>query len=96
MMPYINGRRVSNQEWIDTYGSIKQLHTGPNGENPGKPAELDEETGAPPVQKVVKRAARSAAKAKAAVADAMGKSTASPEVAALDADGTDKAEEGGQ
>ena len=92
-MPYINGKRVSNQEWQDTYSSLKLLHTGPNGENPAGPPELDEETGAPPVEKVAKRAKRSAAKAKAAVADAMGKASSSPEVVALDAGSEDEAQE---
>jgi len=71
-MPYINGKRVSNQEWIDTYSSLKVLHTGPNGENPASDPALDEDTGAPVVEKVAKKAKRGAKQVKAAIADAFG------------------------
>lgn len=86
-MPYINGQRVSNQEWIDRFSSLKKLHTGPNGENPAKPVDLVAETGAPEPQP--KRSPRNAAAAKAAIADAMGVSTDSEAMTAIDVTGMD-------
>ncbi len=39
-MPYVNGKRVSNEEWADLYGSgVQSFHTGPSGENPGEAPE---------------------------------------------------------
>lgn len=78
-MPYINGKRVSQDEWQATYGNTAPLHTGPRGENPALPPDLDEETGAPPSESKRKgrkpgsqRSKRSEKTVKAAVADALG------------------------
>lgn len=91
-MPYINGRRVSNQEWIDTYSSLKVLHTGPNGANPAADPALDEETGVPVEEEKpkAKRSARSQKQAKAAIADAMGVKDDSDAVADVDVSGEDE------
>lgn len=86
-MPYIGGVRVSNQEWSERYGShTKQLHTGPNGENPASEVELDPETRAPKSERKAgsKRSSKSAAKVAAAVATATGQEL--PDLASLDAE----------
>jgi hypothetical protein len=91
-MPYINGQRVSLQEWQDRYSSLKVLHTGPNGENPAGDPALDEETGAPVEEEKPKarRSARSQKQAKAAIADALGKKASA--LADLDVSGADEDE----
>ena len=68
-MPYVDGKRISNEEWTARFGSIQKLHTGPNGENPATQPDLDPETHAP-VQKQAgkRRSARSTAKVNAAIA----------------------------
>ena len=81
-MPYIDGKRVSQEEWIARYSSLKVLHTGPNGENPAPEPELDPETGAPPVKS--KRTKRTSKATKAAIADAMGVKADDPSLADLD------------
>lgn len=103
-MPYINGKRVSNEEWTATYGSIEKLRTGPNGENPGTAPVIDEDTGVPvskPKSKGKnktseskaggKRSPRSSKAAKAAIADAMGVKDDSPELDDIDVTGADAA-----
>lgn len=95
-MPYIKGKRVSNEEWTATFGSIKLMRTGPNGENPGDAPELDEESGAPKSKAKKsskeaggKRSPRSAKAAKAAIADALGVTESSPQLADIDVSGLD-------
>jgi hypothetical protein len=57
-VPYINGKRVSNDEWSKYHGSnLQLLHTGPTGVNPASAPEVDE-AGAP-AQKKAKRSPRS-------------------------------------
>lgn len=96
-MPYVNGARVTNQEWTDRFGSIKQLHTGPGGENPADAPEVDPEVGAPKPVKTSKgaggkRSKRSSASAKAAIADALGVTGDSPVLADIDVSGIDAAD----
>ena len=91
-MPYINGVRVSAEEWQRVNGSsVTRLHTGPNGENPAPGPELDPETQAPKAEKKAgkKRSARSKATIAAAVADATGAEAPDLDldVTDLDADG---------
>ena len=89
-MPYVDGKRVSNAEWTDLYGSLAKLHTGANGENPADAPELDAETGAPKVKAKGaggKRSQRSTKSAKAAVADALGVKNDSPALADIDVSG---------
>jgi hypothetical protein len=70
-VPYINGKRVSNDEWSKYHGSnLQLLHTGPTGVNPASAPEVDE-AGAP-AQKKAKRSPRSAKAAKAAIAETLG------------------------
>lgn len=91
-MPYIDGKRVSNAEWTERYGSTHRLHTGPSGENPASPPELDEDTGAPKPKKAAaggKRSPRSSKAAKAAIADALGVKKDSPKLADIDVSGLD-------
>jgi hypothetical protein len=73
-MPYVNGKRVSQQEWIALNGHTILLHTGPNGENPASGPDIDADTGVPkPKPKAGgNRSQRSAKAAKAAIADALG------------------------
>lgn len=88
-MPYVNGKRISNEEWTDRFGSLQKFHTGPNGENPATEPDIDPETKAPVVEKKAgsKRSTRSKAKVKAAIADATGASVESlPDVTGLDAE----------
>jgi hypothetical protein len=87
-MPYVNGVRVSNQEWQDRYSSLRKLHTGPNGDNPASDPIIDEATGAP-VSELVGRSPRSAAAARAAIADALGVSEDSEAMSAIDVTGMD-------
>ena len=92
-MPYIEGRRVSAQEWQDRYGSLKTLHTGPNGENPAEAPELDPETKAPKSKPGKRRGGTTGKKRAAAIADAMGvDADALPDITGLDADGSDNAD----
>lgn len=86
-MPYIDGVRVSNEEWTERYGSIKKLHTGPGGENPAEAPAIEAETGAPPAKKA--RSSKSAKAAKAAVADALGVKADDEAVTAIDVSGLD-------
>jgi hypothetical protein len=89
-MPYLNGKRVTQEEWAEANGSsLTMFHTGPNGENPGQPVELDEETQAPKVEKKAgsRRSSKSKAKAAAAIATATG--TELPDITGLDADKED-------
>lgn len=91
-MPYIDGKRVSTEEWTDRYGSIQRLHTGPDGDNPASAPELDAETAAPkakPVKAGGKRSPRSTKAAKAAIADALGVKEDSPVLADIDVTGLD-------
>lgn len=91
-MPYIDGKRVSNEEWTARFGSIQQLHTGPDGENPASAPELDSEIGAPKAKKAKaggQRSKRSEKAAKAAVADALGVSATSPVLDTVDVSGLD-------
>lgn len=92
-MPYIDGKRVTNEEWTERYGSIQKFHTGPDGENPATAPELDAETGAPEVKVKTKaggkRSQRSEKAAKAAVADALGVKADSPVLADIDVSGLD-------
>lgn len=90
-MPYIDGKRVSNKEWTERFGSFTPLHTGPNGENPAAPPDIDEATGAPkPAPKAGgNRSKRSAKAARAAIADAMGVKEDSPVLADIDVSGLD-------
>jgi len=88
-VPYINGLRVSNEVWTERYGSFEKLRTGPNGENPGEAVELNEETGAPepnPQKNGAggRRSAKSAKATKAAIADALGVTEDSAELADID------------
>lgn len=47
-MPYIDGRRVSNEEWSNRPGSSTfKLHTSERGENPGDEGVVLAEAGAP-------------------------------------------------
>lgn len=73
-MPYINGVRVSAQEWADKYGSLIKLHTGPNGDNPADPPVIDEETGGPVDERKAgsRRSSKSRAKVASAIAVATG------------------------
>lgn len=90
-MPYIDGKRVSQAEWIDRFSTLRQFHTGPNGANPAEPAPIDEETMAPVVEVKSKdgrkRSARSATAAKKAIADAIGVKDNSPVLADIDVSG---------
>ena len=90
-MPYIDGKRVSNEEWTDRFGSLAQFHTGPAGENPAEAPELDAETAAPVSAKRAggKRSAKSAKATKAAIADALGVKDDSPDLEAIDVSGLD-------
>lgn len=91
-MPYIDGKRVSVEEWTERYGSIQKFHTGPDGDNPASAPELDAETQAPkakPVRAGNKRSKRSETAAKAAIADALGVKTDSPVLADIDVSGLD-------
>ena len=72
-MPYIDGKRVSQDEWINRFSSIQKLHTGPHGENPAGPPGLDEAGLPQPKPKAGgNRSKRSAKAARAAIADALG------------------------
>lgn len=93
-MPYIDGKRVTNEEWTERFGSIERLHTGPRGENPGSGPEMDTEIGVPKQKKGGRKAGsarskRSEKSAKAAVADAMGVSADSEKLADIDVSGLD-------
>jgi hypothetical protein len=90
-MPYIQGKRVSQAEWIALNGHVVMLHTGPNGENPGRKVELDPDTGAPkaPPKAGGNRSQRSAKAAKAAIADALGVKEDSPVLDDIDVSGLD-------
>lgn len=92
-MPYVDGKRVSNEEWTNLYGSLAKLHTGPNGDNPASPPELDPETKAPKQKKGAggKRSTRSTQSAKNAIADALGVKDDSPTLDAIDVSGLDVA-----
>lgn len=85
-MPYVDGRRVSNEEWTAKYGSIQLLHTGPNGDNPAGAPTIDEATGTVKVTQKARRSPRSQKAAKAAIADAMG---VKPEKLDIDLSGLD-------
>lgn len=89
-MPYVNGKRVSLEEYLAANGSqLEQMRTGPGGENPGTAPVLDEETGAPAVKATGtrRRSGRSTKAAKAAVANALGVSTDSDVLADIDVSG---------
>jgi len=98
-MPYIDGQRVSNAEWTERFGTIERLHTGPDGENPAAPPDIDPEIGAPKSERKTKntdsakaggkRSQRSTKAAKAAIADAMGVKEDSPALADIDVSGLD-------
>ncbi len=91
-MPYIDGKRVSVEEWTERYGSLQRFHTGPDGDNPASPPEVDEETQAPkakPVKAGGRRSKRSEKAAKAAIADALGVKDDSPILADIDVSGLD-------
>lgn len=91
-MPYIDGKRVSNEEWTRQNGSLREFHTGPDGDNPASAPELDEETQAPKVKSKKagsQRSKRTEKAAKAAVADALGVKSDSPALADIDVSGLD-------
>lgn len=94
-MPYIDGKRVSNEEWTERFGSIQKLHTGPNGENPASEPTFDEATGAPEVKVKPRkgaggnRSAKSAKATKAAIADALGVKETSAQLEDIDVSGLD-------
>lgn len=93
-MPYIDGKRVSAEEWQAKYGTTSQFHTGPDGANPASPPVIDEATGAPVSEPKAKKAGgkrspRSEKAAKAAIADALGVKTTSPALADIDVSGLD-------
>lgn len=90
-MPYIGGKRVTLQEWTDTYGSMSKLHTGPNGENPAPPQEVEDgiPVKAKPAKATSSRSKSSEKAAKAAVAVAMGVDKDSPVLEAVDVTGLD-------
>lgn len=94
-MPYIDGKRVSNEEWTAKYGSVQRLHTGPNGDNPAGEPEIDEDLGTVKVKKVAKkqaggnRSAKSAKATKAAIADALGVKDDSATLDDIDVSGLD-------
>jgi hypothetical protein len=87
-VPYIDGKRVSNEEWTAKYGSIQSLHTGPNGDNPAGAPVIDPELGTVKVQKK-QRSKRSSKAVKAAVADALGVATTSDKLDELDVSSID-------
>lgn len=85
-MPYINGKRVTAEEWQAANGSsLTKFHTGPNGENPASPPDLDEETAAPKQEKKAgnRRSSKSTAKVAKAIATATGQDL--PDITGLDA-----------
>lgn len=89
-MPYIDGKRVSNTEWIERFGDVRRLYTGQNGENPAPGPDLDEETGAPKALPAGgNRSAASAKATKAAIADALGVSESSATLDDIDFSGID-------
>ena len=89
-MPYHNGKRVTQEEYIRLHSTgSTQLHTGPTGENPALPPEIDPEIGAPVATPKRTRSARSAKAAKNAVAAAMGVAANSPALADIDVSGLD-------
>jgi hypothetical protein len=94
-MPYIDGKRVSNEEWTERFGSIQRLHTGPDGDNPASAPDIDEEVGAPkPKPKSAKKAGsqrspKSAKATKAAIADALGVKDDSSQLDDIDVSGLD-------
>lgn len=75
-MPYLNGKRVSQDEYIAYLGNpLQTLHTSANGVNPAPAPDIDEETGAPevkPKRAGTQRSKRSKATVAAAIADALG------------------------
>lgn len=91
-MPYIDGKRVSNEEWTERYGSIKQLHTGPDGANPAPSGEDVADTEVPkgqPKSAGGRRGKRSTKAAKAALADALGAKPGDADLDGLDLTGSD-------
>lgn len=86
-MPYINGKRVTLDEWQAANGSsLEQFKTGPRGENPGEAPELDAETQAPKSEGKKagsRRSNKGAAKVAAAIATATGQEL--PDLTGLDA-----------
>lgn len=93
-MPYVEGRRVSNEEWRRLYGTTTKLHTGANGENPAAGPDIDEATGTVKVEPKKgkaggNRSPKSAAATKAAIADALGVTDTSPQLADIDVSGLD-------
>jgi hypothetical protein len=71
-MPYKDGKRISNDQWVAEYGTIAMLHTGPNGENPAEAPVLEDEVPAQPIQKAKKAAASKVKAKKAAIENALG------------------------
>jgi hypothetical protein len=92
-VPYIDGKRVTAEEWQAKNGSLQRFHTGPDGENPASAPDINEELGAPePKPKAKaggKRSQRSEKAAKAAIADALGVKTDSKVLADIDVSGLD-------
>lgn len=93
-MPYANGKRVTLEEYLAINGStLEQMRTGPRGVNPGEPPVIDEEVGGPVSELKAapgrKRSGRSEKAAKAAVANALGVTTDSKELADIDVSGLD-------
>lgn len=89
-MPYVNGKRVTLDEYLEANGStIEKMRTGPNGENPGESPDIDAEIGAPKSEKKTtkRRSGRSEKAAKAAIANALGTTVDSPAVADVDVSG---------
>lgn len=88
-MPYINGQRVTNEEYTAAFGSGAQLlHTGPHGENPAPEGEPTDIVGKPKGKK--ERSKPSQKKAKAAIADALGVDADDPQLEDIDVSGLDE------
>lgn len=96
-MPYIDGQRVTNEEWTRRFGSTRQLYTGASGENPAPEPTIDEELGTVKVVPKAKgkaqaggnRSAKSATATRAAIADALGVKDDSSTLDDIDVSGLD-------
>jgi hypothetical protein len=94
-VPYIDGKRVTLDEWQARYSSIQTLHTGPGGENPAPAATAPVAVADVPkaAQAKSSRSPKAAASAKAAIADAMGTKPDAEEIANIDVTGLDAGED---
>jgi len=79
-LPYIDGKRVSNEEWVRRYGSVTQLHTSERGVNPGQPFTVEAEAEEPRPEEAAEAQAPSAelmsSATKMAIANATGENPA--------------------